>query len=166
MKTLGILHGERTRKTVESIVQAAAHADITVVRIPARLDQFPAAIAELDAKGCDGVLMVADSEVYNAASVQRLLLWGVRSRKPVWAFSPNIVRAGAFAAVYSEPEPMARQVNQMVTKLLAGENPKKLGVQHPDKVLRAANERTAELIGIPLAKDVLDTLEARFGQKK
>jgi ABC-type uncharacterized transport system substrate-binding protein len=166
LKTLGILYGERTRKTTEALAKAAQTQDVTVLRISAKLDQFPAAITELDNKGCEGVLMVADSEVYNQASVQRLLLWGVRNRKPVWTFSPNLVKAGAFAAIYSEPEPMARQVVQMVKKLLEGKKPKELGMQYADQALKAANERTAELIGVPLAKDVLDALDARFGQKK
>lgn len=164
VKTLGILHGERTRRTVEAIAKAAQTQDVAVLRIPTKLDQFPAAVAELDAKNCDAVLMVADSEVYNVASVQRLLLWGVRNRKPIWTFSPNLVKAGAFAAVYSEPEPMARQVFQMAKKLLEGKKAKELGMQYPDRALKAANERTAELIGLPLATDVLDALDARFGQ--
>lgn len=165
VRTIGILHGARTRKTADALAKAAQLQNINVVRIPAKLDQFPTAIAELDNQDCDAVLMVADSEVYNAASAQRLLVWGVRSRKPVWAFSPNLVKAGAFAAAYSEPDSMARQVTQMVKELLAGKKPKELGMQYPDHVLKAANERTAELIGVPLAKDILDALDARFGQK-
>jgi ABC-type uncharacterized transport system substrate-binding protein len=166
VKTLGVLHGERTKRTADAIAQAARSQDINVLRVPAKIEQFPAAIAELDAKGCDGVLMVADSDVYNTASVQRLLLWGVRNRKPIWAFSPNLVKAGAFAAVYSEPESLARQVTAMTKKLLAGENPKSLHTQYPEHILSAVNERTAELIGIPLGKDTLDALSTRFGQKK
>jgi ABC-type uncharacterized transport system substrate-binding protein len=165
VRTIGILHGERTRKTVDLLSKAAQAQDLAILRVPTKLDQFPAALAKLEHQDCDAVLMIADAEVYNAASVQLLLVWGVRNRKPVWAFSPHLVKSGAFAAIYSEPDSTARQVTQMIKKILEGKKPKDVGLQYPDHVLKAANERTADLIGTPLARDVLDALDAHFGQK-
>jgi len=48
----------------------------------------------------DSVLMVPDVQVFNAASVKRLLLWGVRQKTPVWGFSENVIKAGALAGQY------------------------------------------------------------------
>lgn len=165
VKKLGVLASERSKATAESLAAEGRKQDVAVQVIPAKRDDFPAAIAALEAEGCDGVLMIADAEVYNSASVQRLLLWGLRNRKPVWAFSPNLVKAGALAAVYAEPESIAQQTAGLIKKLLAGESPAKLGMQYPERVLSAANLRTAEMIGLSLSKEVQASLTAQFGQQ-
>ncbi|MBN1491587.1 MAG: hypothetical protein JXA69_16865 [Phycisphaerae bacterium] len=164
VRTLGVPHSTRTEKTVEVIAQAARAEELAVHAITASREQFPAAIEALDKKGCDGVLMIADAEVYDSPTAQRLLLWGLRNRKPVWAFSPNVVKAGAFAAVYADPGATAQEISGVVLGLLTDATAATPGTRFPSRLLTAVNERTAEMIGIRLGKDVLLDIPVRFGQ--
>jgi ABC-type uncharacterized transport system substrate-binding protein len=164
VKTVGVLHSERSKRTVDSLIQAARDQGIRVEKIPATLGEFPAAIHTLDEKDCDAVLMIADANVYDSASVQRLLLWGLRNRKPVWSFSSNIVKAGAFAGLYPDSGSIARQTAALALQLLDKPGERKAERQFPRRVLTAVNERTAEMIRVALDKEALQQVAVRFGQ--
>lgn len=164
VKVMGVLVSDRSRRTAQAFAEQAGKAGITVRVISASRDSFPDAITSLEDQGCKAALMIADAEVYNAASVQRLLLWGLRNRHPVWTFSPNLVKSGAFAALYADPEAIAKQTAEMVKKVLKGEDAARLGTQYPRPVLGAANLRTAELIGTPLDKGAIASLTVQYGR--
>ena len=53
--------------------------------------------------GADVLLAVADPQVFNANTIQNILLTSFRARVPLLAFSPAYVKAGALLAVYSTP---------------------------------------------------------------
>ena len=57
----------------------------------------------------DVLLSIPDAEVYNGLSIRNILLATYRSKIPVVAFSPGLVKAGALCAVFSTPEQIAAQ---------------------------------------------------------
>lgn len=165
-KKVAVFHSTRSKRTTEAIRSAADAKGITIVPIETRMDRFGKAIEELGGKGCDGVLMIPDARVYNSTNVRRLLLWGIRQRKPVWAFSGNIVKAGALAGKYSSTEEAARQTVKLVKKVVSGEQVAGLGLQYPRGVQTSFNERTAEMIGLSISHALLKKATARYGKKK
>jgi putative tryptophan/tyrosine transport system substrate-binding protein len=164
-RNIGLLCSDRSRQTAEVIKQAGQPKGLVITVIETRKDDFIKAVEELSARQCDGVLIIPDAQIYNAASVRRLLLWGIRSKKAVWAFSEPAVKAGALAGLYTDYDSVARQTAELVTNILAGSSPVSIGLQHPVEVRRAVNERTAEMIGVSLSKEARDAATTRFGKE-
>jgi ABC-type uncharacterized transport system substrate-binding protein len=161
---LALLSSDRSRRTAELLSAAAQTAGITLTPVSARRDQFPAAIDALNAGDYEGVLMIPDSQVYNAPNVERLLLWGLREKRPVWAFSDKVVKAGALAAASCDPAAVGRKSADVADRILKGAAPRDIGVQYADKTEYAVNVRTAEMIGVTLGKDVPTPPVARYGE--
>jgi len=164
IRTIGILHSDNSKRTAEAITIVAKTQGILIRSIKARRDEFIKAIDKLNEKKCQAVLMIPDARVYNSANAQRLLLWGLRQKKPVWAFSANIVKAGAFAGLYSDNEDIARQTALIVQKIMTGTKASSIGLQYSRAVRSAINERTADMIGISLSSSILDSFTERYGK--
>ena len=162
-RNLAILHSSRTQRTVEAFRAAGRKRGITITTIEADKNEFPKAIEALNTKGCNGVLMIPDARIYNAATIKRLLLWGIRQKKPVWTFSASIVRAGAFAGQYADSQAIGRQAAELIQNEINGTRPSDLGLQYPRHVGRAVNERSAEMIDIVLNDAVIGVETMRFG---
>lgn len=165
-KRLGILYGPRTRKTVQSFRDAARPFGIEVVAIETSRDLFPNAIETLTTERVDGVLMIPDATIYNSASVQRLLLWGARQKKPIWSFSSGIVKAGAFAGQYANDEALGRQTANLVKDILDGTPPEQVGLQFPDHIESAVNTHTSGVIELKLNDSILRSDVVRFGDQR
>lgn len=82
----------------------------TVVGQPEGL--YPALRAVL--AECDVLLVLPDSAVADAATVQRLLIAAYRQRVPVVTYSPAFVRSGAALGLYASPAQVGRQVASML----------------------------------------------------
>ncbi|MCP4591940.1 MAG: hypothetical protein GY842_14495 [bacterium] len=154
-RRIGVLHSVRTRQTVAALNRAAQARGITLFAIEASRTQFPKAIDALNSHGVHGTLMIPDGRVYNSVTVQRLLLWGIRQKKPVWGFSPSIVKAGAFAGQHCDPEVVGRRTAELVEQVIGGTPPPELGVQYVRKVGHSVNQRTAEMIGLTVPSGVV-----------
>jgi len=144
---IAILHSDRCLKTVQALEDAAQHADLTIVRVAAAKDRFRDGLDSLAKSGCDGVLMIPDAQVYNAPNVQQLLLWGIRNKKPVWAFSENVVKAGAFAGQHADAANVGRTAATLIEQVARSPRPAYVGVRYADAPSRSVNMRTAEIIG-------------------
>ncbi len=165
-RRVGVLFSERTRQTVEIFKSAALAKGIALSPIEASKDKFPDALEALTREQCDSVLMIADAQIYNATNVRELLLWGLRNRKPIWAFSANIVKAGALGAMYCQPEQIAQEIMDWSKQIIG----KKKGPDHPLKYPlhshTAVNLRTAGMLGLEIPKDILSQVETRYGEEK
>jgi ABC-type uncharacterized transport system substrate-binding protein len=164
LKNLGVLQSARSKRTMEAIRPASAAKGIAVVAIDAGKDEFPKSIELLSSKGCEGVLMLPDAGVYNSANVQRLLLWGIRQKKPVFAFSSNIVKAGAFAGQYPDMQASTLQLVDLVDRIVKGGDAGKIGLEYPRKIDTAINERIADMIGISIDGQTLGAASVRYGK--
>ena len=65
-------------------------------------------------KRVDVVLAAPDPVIYNPGTVKHILLTTYRYKKPLVAFSPGYVKAGAIAAIYSSPEDVANDLGKWV----------------------------------------------------
>jgi putative ABC transport system substrate-binding protein len=119
---------------------------------------------ELGDQGGEGVLMLPDASVYDSTNVRALLVWAIRQKKPVFTFSDNLVKAGAFAGQYTQPEELGRQTGELIRQILQGKKFENISLQYPNAVLVAVNERTAELIGIPLDDETMKGVTKRYGK--
>jgi len=165
-RRIAVLHSAGSKQTVQAIKTIAHRRGVEILPIDSKKDEFPKAIEALNKKACDGVLMVPDAQVYSSPNVRRLLLWSLRHKKPVWAFSANIVKAGALAGLYAEGKVVGGQTAQLIDKVIAGADVKAIGAQYPNRTGKAVNVRTAERIGVPLDGRIPKTGVARYGEGK
>ncbi len=99
----------------------------------------------------DALLAVPDTRIYNASTIQHILLTTFRARQPLIGFSPAYVQAGALAAVYSTPAQMAREAAAIVRRLLAGLAPS--GGQYARTFTVNVNRSVARSLDILLEDD-------------
>jgi putative tryptophan/tyrosine transport system substrate-binding protein len=163
VKNIGVFYSSRTRRTVEALRAAGRDRGVTITLIETSKNDFLQAIDLLSSNRCDGVIMVPDAEVYNTPAVQRLLLWGLRVRKPVWGFSSKVVKAGAFAGWQPADDSIRRQTIDLVEKIINGTQVSTIGVTYASKITCAINERSAEMIGVSLPDEILNQMTERFG---
>jgi putative ABC transport system substrate-binding protein len=162
-RKLAVLHSAATRLTVQSLRETANRRGIEIVDIHARKDEFAQALSALSRSGSDAVLMLPDPRVYNAPNAKELILWGLRERKPVWTFSRNIVKAGAFAGQSVAPAEIGRQAAGIVSRMLAGQRPSQIGLKYATTTEKAVNLHTAERLRISV-DDELEADVVRMGE--
>lgn len=155
-KKIGVIHSARLTPTLNAIVRAAKARNIETRSIVASKDGFPAAIVELNRTGCDAALMIPDSGVYNQHTIRRLILWGLRQKKPVWAFSRNIVKAGALGGLFYDKTDVAGRTVETIQAIVEGAKPSAVGVRYPHRILRVLNADTAKQIDLRLNRRNLD----------
>lgn len=158
-------HSDRSIRTAQSIKTAGAELGLTVSLIETDKDDFARTVDDLTSRKCDAVLMIADAEIYNTVSIKRLLIWGIRQKRPVWAFSENFVKAGALGCLSTEPEAIGRQIALVVLHIVKGTKPAKIGIVYPNQVKVSYNERTAKLIDLSPPSGALEGVNI-FGREE
>ncbi|MCB1895219.1 MAG: hypothetical protein H6945_19060 [Zoogloeaceae bacterium] len=157
VESVVVLLGNRTashRGKIEDAIRAAGLAPrIAVINEPAEIVAKLEALLDPQA----ALLTVPDPEVYNRDTVMGILLTTYRHRRPVIGFTAAYVRAGAVAAVYSDPQDIAMQVVQLLTTAGSlADFPR--GILAPSRFRVAINERVSRSLGLPVISE-LETLE-------
>ncbi|MCX7175164.1 MAG: hypothetical protein NT159_14830 [Proteobacteria bacterium] len=98
--------------------------------------------------GSDVLLAVADPAVYNANTLQNILLSTFRMRVPVVAFSPAYVKAGALLALYSTPAQIGNQAGKVALTVLQG-SPLP-APQYPADFMVSVNAHVTRALGLSL----------------
>jgi putative tryptophan/tyrosine transport system substrate-binding protein len=93
-------------------VAAAANLEISSRQIE-REEEIVPALGDLLPQ-TDLLLAVPDSLIYRRDNARTILLTTYRYQKPLIAFSPAYVSAGALAALYSTPAQLARQTAELI----------------------------------------------------
>jgi len=66
-------------------------------------------------KTSDVILAVADTNIYNAASLSQILLTSYRYRTPVIGFSKGFIKAGALSGTVSSIEQITQHVQDVIS---------------------------------------------------
>lgn len=165
VRSVAVLCGSRTERTVAALKDAGAKRGLRIHAVRAKRDAFPKAIEALANTDCDGVLMIPDSDVYDPDTVKRLLLWGVRHKKPIWTFTPNVVKAGAFAGIQASLDSVAAKAAEIAQQVIARKHPEQISLQYADHVNCSVNTHVAEMIGVSLDKRALGPNVAYTGDR-
>jgi ABC-type uncharacterized transport system substrate-binding protein len=96
----------------------------------------------------DFLLCLPDPDLYNAATIQPLVLAAIEDRLPIVGFSPAFVRAGAAVGVYPDYRALGRQAAEMVLRIERGESSG--GEEYPSRLQVALNQRVIRLLGLNL----------------
>jgi len=101
----------------------------------------------------DILMAFPDPLVFNANTIQNILLTSFRARVPLFAFSPAYVKAGALLALYSTPRQFGVQTGSIARAFLQG---KPLPApQYPVEYTVSVNHYVARSLGLSLDEAVL-----------
>ena len=96
----------------------------------------------------DVLLALPDPSVFNASTIQPILLATYRQQLPLFGFSAAYVRAGAIASLHSTPVQIGNQAADMLrTALAKGQLPPP---RYSGQYTLATNPHVAHSLGIPL----------------
>lgn len=147
-RRVGVLWGADSQSQEAMLESAAQARGLRVVGVQVKPEEpvFNGLKKILDES--DLLLALADPQIYNASSIQNILLASFRAQVPMLAISPAYVRAGALMAVYSTPAQIGQQAGQLARGVLQGQP---LGVpQYPLQFEVSVNEHVARSLGLKL----------------
>lgn len=101
----------------------------------------------------DILLAIADPLVFNANTIQNILLTTFRARVPLFAFSPAYVKAGALLAIYSTPGQFGAQAGGIARAFLQGKSLP--APQYPVEFTVSVNPHVARSLGLSLDPSAL-----------
>lgn len=118
-RRVGILLGKDSADLSATLLTAArdAHMVASIEMVADEADLLPALKRLLP--NSDALLAVPDATIYNRSNIATILLTSYRAKVPLFGFSPSYVKAGALAAVYSQPAQIALQVAEIIQNLPA-----------------------------------------------
>ena len=153
-KNLGVLWGPESVAQEPVLKALAATKLLSVVdgRITGENFLFPQlkkVLAEADV-----LLALADQQVFNAQTIQNILLSSFRARVPLVGFSPAYVRAGALLAVFSTPEQIGRQSAALAKDVLLGKSLPATPL-YPGSFSVMVNDHVARSLGLSLDASIL-----------
>jgi len=176
--TIGVLYRSDNKKSASILAHAKADLPKNWKIHAVAVDKYESvakAIDSLLAGGVDVVWTAPDSSVYNVATVRSLLLAGIRSRTPVFGFSPAFVRAGALLGVGINPVHQGRQAATIVDRLVkagAGTSPGSTTQPSPDQLCQdpefqlAVNLIVARKLSLKLPKSLVTRAVHVFGAEE
>lgn len=150
-KRLGVVLGPDSQRQQATLQLDAARRGmhLVVATVASEREVFPSidrVLAEADA-----LFALPDPTVFNAATIQNILLAAYRREVPMVGFSPAYLKAGALLAVYSTPEQMAASAIDMVKASLAGRPLPP--PRHPRDYTVAVNRHVARSLGLQIEAD-------------
>lgn len=158
---VGILLGPDSAEFAAALRTKAAAAGLVAVigtASPNEADLLPALNRLLNES--DVLLAVPDPAIYNRSTIQGILLTSYRQHVPLFGFSPSYLKAGAIAAVYSEPEQFAQQAAAMIRLLAAGQPLP--APRYPGYFTVGINTQVSHSLGLTLDDEA--TLHAKLQQ--
>ena len=161
-KRVGVVLSQEHQGVVAELREQAARRGLSLnLEVVRSGDDVAAALRQI-LPGSDVLLLLPDTVVVNAASVQNVLLTTYRYRVPVVGFSQGLVRAGAAVAVYTSLAQMGRTGGMLARQW----NPASGALpppQHPEAYALATNVQVARslLLGLPEEGEMLRRIEAK-----
>ena len=116
-RRVGILLSKDSAELSGSLLAAArdVHMVANIEMVADEEDLVPALKRLLP--NSDALLAVPDAAIYNRGNIATILLTSYRAKVPLFGFSQSYVKAGALAAVYSQPWQIAQQVADIIQGL-------------------------------------------------
>lgn len=153
-KNVGVLWGPESKSKELQIKALAATKLLSVVDGHVTGDgllfpQLKKVLAQADV-----LLALADQQVFNAQTIQNILLSSFRAKVPLVGFSPAYVRAGALMSVFTTPEQIGRQSAALAKDVLLGKGLPGTPV-YPSHFSVMVNDHVARSLGLNLDEQAL-----------
>lgn len=115
---VGVLFGPTSRALRAAVVKAAYDRGLELVEATVQAEELPTALAQV-LREADVLLALPDAALYNAGTLNNVLMAAYRQRVPVVSYAASHVRAGATMALHVTPALAGRQLALVVRRVLA-----------------------------------------------
>lgn len=164
-KRIGVLLGPESAALAAALAKSAAarSQQLVTARVSGDDDLYSGLRSVLSE--ADVLLALPDAQVFNAGSLQNILIATYRQRVPLVAFASGYVKAGATLALYSSPTQAAGQAAAAIRAFLAGHT---LPPPQPAADFSVAtNDRVARSLGLTFgdADAIAEQLRRQEGQR-
>ena len=160
VRRLGILLGPDSARALPWLERAARDGGWQLVVVRAEGTALRAAL-DRALRESDALLVVPDPQVFNASTLQAILLGAYRQGKPLIGVSPAYTRAGALLSVFASPVQLAVETAELVRRGLAETPPP---ARHSQAFAVQVNRQVARSLGVDLPDE--DALRAAAGERR
>jgi len=150
-RRVGLLMGSETQPHYQALQSAALERQLrlNVLQVEQESDIFPALQKLLPES--DLILALPEPAIFNAGTIQMILLSTYRQQLPLIGFSAAYTRAGAVFSLFSSPQQIGRQAADMLRAALAsGRLP---APQYPNEYQVSINPHVARSLGLALESE-------------
>jgi len=114
-KTVGVIVTEQSKAQLKDLKRSAQKKSIAVSQHVSSPENVRYQIDDVS-KSADVILAIADTDIYNAASLSQILLTSYRYKTPIIGFSRGFVKAGAIAGNVSSIDQLAQHLTENLSK--------------------------------------------------
>jgi len=154
VKNVGVLWGPESKLNEGPFKALAATKLLSVVEGKVTSQDFLFPQLKKVLVDADVLLALADQEVFNAQTIQNILLTSFRAKIPLVGFSAAYVRAGALLAVFSTPAQIGQQSAVLAKDVLLGKGLPDKPV-YPKNFSVMVNDHVARALGLSLDEQAL-----------
>lgn len=149
LQRVGLLLSEQSRQQADNLRAALAGQRLQPVSEFANGEEYILPTLEALLQRSEVLLALPDPLLYSRNTIKAILITSYRHRRPVIAFSPAMVKAGALAALHSTPQQIGRQAADMLitngARLPAPSGPSKFSID--------INRSVADAFGLRLPEE-------------
>lgn len=150
---LGMVYGPKSASywaELEPLAKSKGY--VVVAESFARQGEFGPMFERVFARA-DFLFALPDAEIFNRATISKILLSSYHSRRPIIAFSAAHVKSGALAALFTPPEALARHIADVLAKQQADGKFLLPPPQYPAYWRVSVNRQVAHSLGLSLPDD-------------
>jgi putative ABC transport system substrate-binding protein len=158
LRTIALLYRSSSMKSMQTLVDVKVHLPATWKLEAVDVDKeesMAAAISEIFSRNPDLIWTMADSSIYNRATVNSLLLTSLRQKVPVFGFSGSFVKAGALLGLDANPTLQGEYAASLVLERMLGRSFESELLS--SGVTIAVNQVVADRLGILLSPAFIGT---------
>jgi len=160
----GVLIGPYTKYLKKSLKKSAKKSRHTLTtRYVKNAEELTKSLKAL-ARKSNILLTLPDPVIYNKNTIRGILLLSYRKKLPVIGFSKAYVKAGAIAAVYSQPNQISKQTISIIKRFFKKHFFKRKEY-HPKNFSVALNKKVARSLGISLPEKSLIIKRIKLAEK-
>ena len=151
LHSIGLFYRSSSEQSMQMLAEATAELREGWQLEAVDVDAMPTmgqAIQELVARDVDMIWTMADSSIYNRATVKSLLLASLRNGVPVFGFSHSFVKAGALLGLTADPVLQGEYAASLILTCLGVDGTK--SCRFTSGVKLSVNQAAADRLGIVL----------------
>ncbi len=161
----GVLISPYTKKLKKTLKKSAKKSNHTLTtKYVANTEELTASLKSL-AKKSTILLTLPDPVIYNKNTIRGILLLSYRNKLPVIGFSKAYVKAGAIAAIYSQPNQISKQTISIIKRFFKRHFFKR-NEYYPKYFSVALNKKVATSLGIDLPEKSVVITKIKKAEKR
>jgi len=151
-KNIGVIVTNQSKNQLTELKKLATYKKLTINGHITRSKTVRYQIDDLS-KYSDVILAIADTDLYNAATLPQILLTSYRYKTPIIGFSKGFIRAGAIVGAVSSIEQLAQHLAEAISSISNINQPFGTSIIYPKYFRVISNRNVAKSLNMHLPND-------------